>query len=121
MIELVIIDEGVFSIVKREMRRARLTETGGALVGHHQGHYVVVTSASGPGPKAELRMHSVMIDGAHAERFCSKARRKSKGTEDYIGDWHCHLGYSLKPSKLDYNAMKTMAEFSSAQRVIPFR
>lgn len=111
MIELVVVEKRVFSTTSREMRKACMTETGGALVGHRNGHHLVVTGASGPGRRAELRLSSVEIDGAHAERFCATARAKTNGVDDYVGDWHCHLGYSLQPSRLDYEAMKTMAEF----------
>jgi len=119
MIELIVIENSVVSIAKREMRRAKFTETGGALVGHLEGHHLVITSASGPGPRAELRMRSVLIDGEHATRFCARVRSQTDGADDYVGDWHCHLGYSLEPSELDYDAMKTMATFESATNVNP--
>ena len=102
----------MFSTTNREMRKTCMTETGGALVGHLDGHHLVVTNASGPGPRAELRLRSVEIDGEHAERFCATARSKTNGLDDYVGDWHCHVGYSLRPSRLDYEAMKIMAEFA---------
>ena len=111
VIELVVVENRVFSTTAREMRKARITETGGPLVGHRDGHHLVVTGASGPGPRAELRLRSVEIDGVHAERFCAAARSKTNGLDDYVGDWHCHVGYSLEPSRLDHQAMKTMAEF----------
>lgn len=119
MIELAVVENRVFSTTSREMRKACMTETGGALVGHRDGHHLVVTAASGPGPRAELRLTSVEIDGAHAERFCATARRKTNGVDDYVGDWHCHLGYSLQPSRLDYEAMKTMAEFRFSSTPTP--
>lgn len=119
MIELVVVENRVFSTTSREMRKARMTETGGPLVGHLDGHHLLVTGASGPGPRADLRLRSVEIDGAHAERFCASVRRKTNGVDDYIGDWHCHVGYSLRPSRLDYEAMKTMAEFPSSPTLTP--
>ena len=97
--------------VRREMRKAKVTETGGALVGYIEDEKLVVTAASGPGPRARLSLREVWIDGEYAGKFCDRAYSQTGGKWDYVGDWHCHLGCSLKPSSTDRYAMKKMAGF----------
>jgi integrative and conjugative element protein (TIGR02256 family) len=100
------------SIIRVESCKAQGTETGGPLVGYvAKAGILIVTGATGPGPKARLERYSVTIDGEHAQRFCDQIRRESDGSIDYIGDWHKHTGISLKPSGQDVAAMKIMAEF----------
>lgn len=111
MFKAIVIQSAALETVTREMLKAAGTETGGALTGHIHNDELVVTAASGPGPRAKLEKYSVLIDGEHAERFCNQVRRKSFGEDDYVGDWHCHLANSLKPSDMDHRAMQTMAEF----------
>ena len=99
------------SIIKVESLKARFVETGGPLVGCVRAGILLITDATGPGPKAMLEPFSVTIDGVHAQKFCDKANRKSQGEIDYVGDWHKHPGISLRPSGHDVAAMRTMANF----------
>jgi integrative and conjugative element protein (TIGR02256 family) len=100
--------------ITAEMRKAMFTETGGALVGYLDRAVLVVTAASGPGPRGRLSYTRVMIDGVHAAQFCQRAFRESGGRIDYVGDWHCHLSCVVRPSVLDRVAMKTMVEFEQS-------
>lgn len=101
-----------FSVIQVESRKARGIETGGPLVGHiAKNRTLVVTDATGPGPRAKLESYSVTIDGRYAQRFCDHCRDASGGRVDYVGDWHKHPGFSLRPSSHDVSAIKTMAEF----------
>lgn len=98
--------------IRNEVRLTPRTETGGPLVGYIARNMVlIVTHASGPGPLAQLKPRSVLIDGAYAQRYCDEMLRKSNGRLDYVGDWHRHRGFSLRTSPDDVDAMKTMAEF----------
>jgi integrative and conjugative element protein (TIGR02256 family) len=108
----VFIVESVLATIRREVRRARLTETGGPLVGYvSDDQALVVTHAAGPGPRAKLRPFSVLIDGRHAQQFCDRMSRRTEGRIDYVGDWHRHLGWSLKASSDDLRAMRKVAAF----------
>jgi integrative and conjugative element protein (TIGR02256 family) len=115
----IFIKPAVLAIVKQEMAKASATETGGVLVGYLHNGELVVTGASGPGPRAKLEKYGVLIDGKYAQRFCDQARRSSSGRDDYVGDWHCHPGRSLKPSHWDHDAMATMAEFGASPTTQP--
>ena len=89
------------------------------MIGYLDKDDLVVVDASGPGPRAELRPYSVLIDGIYAGKYCARAVRESCGKLDYVGDWHCHLWFSHKASEQDHIAMKTMAEFDGAPTKTP--
>jgi integrative and conjugative element protein (TIGR02256 family) len=100
------------SVIRMESRKARCIETGGPLVGYiAKDGTLVVADATGPGTRAKLERYSVTIDGEHAQKFCDQVRREFNGNIDYVGDWHKHTGFSLRPSEHDITAMKKMANF----------
>ena len=109
-----VVADAALSQMRAEMRGVRRIETGGVLVGYIAGDTVYMTAASGPGPNAKRRMFSVEIDGAHAQRFCDAEFRRSDGSVDYVGDWHCHPAVSTQPSRQDHAAMALMSAFEGA-------
>ncbi len=115
----VIVKQEAVKQMRDEMKRASCTETGGVLVGYSEGDSLVVTAASGPGPRAKLRLFSVTIDGKHAQQFCDRVSQESDGKIDYLGDWHCHFAFSITPSTDDHRAMEIMAEFEDSPTKTP--
>lgn len=107
----VFIVRSVIDTIRKEVRQTPYgKETGGPLVGYiSTDSALVVTHAAGPGPKAKLDYASVTIDGQHAQDYCSRINRESKGLFDYVGDWHRHPGWSLRASDDDARAMRTIA------------
>jgi len=103
---------GAMRIIRSEMRKVIVTETGGALVGRLDGRTLRVHAACGPGPRGALSYWTVLVDGNHATKFCNRYYDNTNGRIDYVGDWHCHLGWSLTPSGRDRQAMETMAPFA---------
>lgn len=86
-------------------------ETGGALVGYvNDRREVIVTDACGPGPRAVSQLFSIKIDGEYTGDFCNEIFRKSNGLYDYIGDWHCHPSFYIRPSEVDQLAMVELSE-----------
>jgi integrative and conjugative element protein (TIGR02256 family) len=110
----------VLDTIRAEVKRAPRTETGGALVGYlTSDNALFVTHASGPGPRAELRRTSVLIDGEYASGFCDKLFREYGGRVDYVGDWHRHPTFSpLRASVQDLDAMLTIKESNCCS--VPF-
>jgi integrative and conjugative element protein (TIGR02256 family) len=107
----VLIQSSVLDVIRAEVRKSPRTETGGALVGFlSEDESVIVTGACGPGPRAELRRYSVLIDGKYADAFCTRAFEESGGRLDYVGDWHRHPGWSLASSRQDLEAMKIIRD-----------
>jgi integrative and conjugative element protein (TIGR02256 family) len=110
MYDQVLITRNVLEVIRAEVRGVGKVETGGAMVGYLEfPNSLVVTHASGPGPRAELNSTSVLIDGRYAHAFCTRLFEESGGRLDYVGDWHRHLGWSLESSDRDLEAMLTIA------------
>lgn len=102
----IIIVPSVLATIRREAQSAPRTETGGALVGYAtREDEVILTHASGPGPRAELARDSVLIDGEYTTAFCNLLYHNSCRQLDYVGDWHRHLGFSVEYSQRDLTAM----------------
>jgi integrative and conjugative element protein (TIGR02256 family) len=101
----------VLDSIRHEVSRAKRKETGGSLVGYLSAdNAVVVTHASGPGPRAELAYDSVLVDGTFSSEFTNRIFAQSGGRLDYIGDWHRHPCWSLASSRRDVDAMRDVAE-----------
>jgi integrative and conjugative element protein (TIGR02256 family) len=115
----VVLSAAALRQIRAEIRRVKRFETGGALVGEVLDGTVRVTAASGPGPQAESRFTSILIDGDHATTFRDQEFDRSNGRIDYVGDWHCHPGWSLTPSSRDNHAMEVMAEHTPAVDYCP--
>ena len=116
----VFIVEAVMEFFRAESRRVGWRETGGPLTGYvSTDGAVVVTHAGGPGPRAVLGFTNVQIDGEHATEFCDRIYQESEGCFDYIGDWHRHVAWSLKPSPLDEQAMRDIAASGSCSLDAP--
>lgn len=72
-------------------------ETGGALFGHE--HALVVTSASGPGPKAVHQPDYFLRDLEHTQLAADRAHKADRS--QWIGEWHTHPSGTPEPSPLD--------------------
>jgi integrative and conjugative element protein (TIGR02256 family) len=116
----IIFFRAVLDTIRAEVKRAPRTETGGALAGYLAPNNVLfVTHACGPGPRAELRRTSVLIDGKHASAFCDRVFQEHGGRVDYVGDWHRHPALSpLRASVQDLAAMLTIKESNCC--LVPF-
>jgi integrative and conjugative element protein (TIGR02256 family) len=107
----ILFQKNVLDLIRREVKKSPNTETGGALIGYlAQDNCVIVTDACGPGPRAELKRYSVLIDGKYTSAFCDRIFEQSRGKLDYIGDWHRHPGWSLRSSSQDLTAMHTIRD-----------
>jgi integrative and conjugative element protein (TIGR02256 family) len=116
----VILFESVLRVIRSEVSQSPKVETGGALVGYlTPENLLIITHACGPGPRAELRPASVLIDGRHAGRFCTDLYKRSNGRLDYVGDWHKHPAWSpLRASDQDLSAMMTIKDSNCCS--VPF-
>jgi integrative and conjugative element protein (TIGR02256 family) len=111
MYDHVCIVRTVLESIRAEVRRVGRVETGGALVGYESHtNALILTHASGPGPKSELSRTNVLIDGQYAQAFCTQLFDGSGGRLDYVGDWHRHVGWSLEASEQDLEAMLIIAQ-----------
>lgn len=85
-------------------------EIGGPMVGYvDENCKLVITHVGGPGPRGKCLPLSVTIDGKHSQEFCDRIHQETNGTCDFVGDWHCHPGFSFSPSSDDSRAMQLLA------------
>jgi integrative and conjugative element protein (TIGR02256 family) len=111
MYDHVFILRSVLETIRAEVRRVGRVETGGVVVGYEShANTLVLTHASGPGPRSELSRTDVLIDGKYAQAFCNRHFDGSGGRLDYVGDWHRHVGWSLEASEQDLEAMLVIAQ-----------
>ena len=104
--------ESALADILKEANRFLSKETGGPLCGYvSEDNAIVITHAAGPGKKAIRKMFSVTICGESAQKFCDEIFRRSSGFFDYVGDWHSHIGCSVRYSPPDVDAMVMMASF----------
>lgn len=109
-LRVVLLERAYLKIVSL-MKPVWFRETGGALVGYlNDSREVIITDACGPGPRAESQLLSIKIDGEYTGNFCNEVFRKSNGRYDYIGDWHCHPSFYIRPSEMDRLTMVELSE-----------
>lgn len=87
-----------------------LIETGGVLAGYtdEEGN-VVVTNASGPGPKAVQLATRFEKDVEFCQKFLDDLFISSSRKYVYVGEWHSHPSRDNSPSGLD---IKSLSEIS---------
>jgi len=82
-------------------------EAAGVLIGERRGPHVVIQGLSEPG-KGDIRSrHSVNRLGAHHQIAVDKAFASSKGTFQYLGEWHTHPEDTPSPSQTDTSSWTT--------------
>lgn len=86
-------------------------ETGGVLVGFVDRKLdgVVITAASGPGPKAHHGPTSFNRDREFCQAFIDQHAGDSDGRIDFVGEWHKHPEPDPWPSAVDRNTYMRLA------------
>ena len=75
-------------------------ETGGILLGHeHADGHLSVTTAGGPGPRAERTPTSFHRDAEHARALARDAHARDASV--WVGEWHTHPTGPSHPSPTD--------------------
>ena len=96
----VVVSQHAFRIIRAELAKTFIAETGGAVVGFAEGNILYVCDACFPGPRSKIWPWFVMIDGQYAGAFCDLQRDLSGGILEYVGDWHCHIAGPLRQAKV---------------------
>jgi integrative and conjugative element protein (TIGR02256 family) len=96
-------------------------ETGGMLLGYRGEHggEVVITGATGPGPKARHRRYTFTPDGRWQQRELAKAYTSSGRVTTYVGDWHSHPESQPVPSVRDVKTALKVSRRKSARTPHP--
>ncbi len=96
------------TFIERESRRKAPAETGGILVGHLEANCVHVAMAVGPGPRALHAPTCFVRDGTYAQVALDGIFARSRGRDDYIGEWHSHPA-PVGPSHRDRKSLAWIA------------
>lgn len=101
-------------------RRPRL-ETGGVLVGFTDSHLnaVVVTAASGPGPKAHHGPFTFNRDREFCQAFLDRYAAATSRRVDFVGEWHKHPEPDPRPSDVDRSTYRALASNRNARTPRP--
>jgi integrative and conjugative element protein (TIGR02256 family) len=100
----------VFTTLAREGDQYRFCETGGVLFGYHtDDNDLVITQATGPGPRARHGWRSFEPDTRYCQERLEAVFQESEGAISYVGEWHTHPHGGLRPSRLDFESMMELA------------
>jgi integrative and conjugative element protein (TIGR02256 family) len=107
--------------MREEAVRAFPFETGGVLLGYWAREYeeVVVTHATGPGPRAVHRMHSFVPDAEYQEAEVARLYEESGRVSTYLGDWHSHPLGTVSLSRRDRRTLRHIAGHREARAPVP--
>lgn len=106
----VLLDTHARAVLDREAVSRRLRETGGALFGWRQDDHIIVACASGPGPGAQHRLRSFQPAPGVTATLIRRVRHASVGRYGYLGSWHTHPLTSPRPSGVDTETARAMAD-----------
>lgn len=85
-------------------------ETGGILLGRRLDDATLeITRASPPGPRAKHGPFSFSRDTRFLQRYLDSLYDRSKGQEDYVGEWHVHPALDAPPSRTDRRSLWRIA------------
>lgn len=85
-------------------------ETGGVLIGYNQNNALIITVATGPGPKAIHGSHRFLRDKDFCQAQLDHWAVNTNRTWDYIGEWHKHTTNTYIPSHTDKQSLCYIAK-----------
>lgn len=107
------------SITNEHARHQRL-ETGGVLFGYWSGSdEVVVTDATGAGPRARHAAAAYEPDTAHDATEIARLYEASGRLHTYLGDWHSHPSGDVHLSRRDRRTLRDIARYDEARAPTP--
>jgi integrative and conjugative element protein (TIGR02256 family) len=113
------IETQALTIIKSESERLTPKETGGILLGYWGLEDVVVTTATGPGPKSKHKSSSYIPDIQFDRDQIAKIYHESGGVITYLGDWHSHPKGGSELSRDDIITLFNIATFELARLATP--
>lgn len=94
-------------------------ETGGTLLGYQIGPDVVITDATGPGPRARHGPDRYIPDHDHDVGAIARLYEASGRRLRYFGDWHTHPGSGAYLSRRDRATLRRIARTAGARAPTP--
>lgn len=107
--------------MRRESETKNGFETGGVLAGFVDSklNVVVVTAASGPGPKAIHTPTTFNRDREFCQAFLNQLVTKTRGVVDFVGEWHKHREPDPYPSSVDRDTYCNLAADPNCHTNLP--
>lgn len=106
----VVLPESILTEMQALIATNPKIETGGVLAGFiNETGDIVVTNASGPGPKAEKSSTYFKKDIVYCQQFLDDLFINSNKQIVYIGEWHSHPNEKNQPSGTDIKSLEDVA------------
>ena len=104
-----------------EAERVTPLETGGVLMGYwtQAPDEVVITWASGPGPRALHRKYRFVPDADYHDTVVAHHYEASGRLHAYLGDWHTHPKSSPRLSWQDWRTLSRISRHEAARVATP--
>lgn len=111
----------VLESIVGEADRVAPLETGGVLLGYWSvvGQELVITAATGPGPRASHRPKGFDPDSEYHRLEIARLYAQSGRLHGYVGDWHTHPAGGYHPSRLDRRTLQRIARSPGARAPVP--
>ena len=107
--------EGLRSALTAEACNAFPKETGGLLMGHWQERTALITHVIGPGPHADHKVDAFTPDRDWQYGEIDKLFAASRGSIEYLGDWHTHPKGISYPSETDIDLLTSIANSAESR------
>ena len=96
--------------MKRLIRKNPEIETGGVLAGYlNESSDILITDASGPGPKANCSEEKFEKDVEYCQKFLDDLFVNTNRQITYVGEWHSHPNERNQPSGTDLKSLTEIA------------
>ena len=106
------ISKDAIKFINNEVKKSRNIETGGILLGVIlQTKDILITHASGPGPKAIKKRNEFRKDCDYADRMLNLLYRKY--SVDFLGEWHKHPNNCINYSLKDFESMVKISKINT--------
>ncbi|HEU4329026.1 MAG TPA: Mov34/MPN/PAD-1 family protein [Roseiflexaceae bacterium] len=106
------------TFIQQESQRSFPFESGGILIGRVEQGSILVTHATGPGPRAIHSPRRFVRDGDYTQQALNAQLQASGGLDDYLGEWHSHP-LSVGPSPQDRESMRWISGNPHYQQPAP--
>ncbi|MCW3177769.1 MULTISPECIES: Mov34/MPN/PAD-1 family protein [Acinetobacter] len=104
---VIVMPEVISDLVSHRQLTPTSKEAAGVLIGERRGPHIVIWTISLPSDEDIRDRFSVDRVGKHHQNVVDQAFQKSKGTWQYIGEWHTHPEDAPSPSPTDINSWRT--------------
>lgn len=104
----IIFDRNICNKIRENNPTNYKTEQGGIILGQVFENYLILTDLTLPSPNDKSSISSFFRHKDYAQEKITTEWNNSKGTINYIGEWHTHFENNPIPSNTDKKMIKEM-------------